>query len=150
MAGEIVTLRMEGLADLQEKLTQLPPRAAKRALRVGLLAAAEIWRREMETRVIHGWHHFRGKAGSAQAPVFGYLSQNISVQARITNDLAGEIFVGPMKKGFWARFLEFGTRKMAARPFIVPSFEARKNDVLEEFAIETRAALEAEGLKLNR
>ncbi|KVR97201.1 hypothetical protein WK28_09455 [Burkholderia vietnamiensis] len=35
------------------------------------------------------------------------------------------------KKAWYARLLEFGTSKMAARPFIRPSFEAKKTEAGE-------------------
>jgi len=38
---------------------------------------------------------------------------------------------------YW-RFVEFGTAKMAARPFMRPAFEAKKGDALE--AIKGRLA----------
>lgn len=141
--NEIV--KLTGFDDLERKLEELPARAAREALRNGLKAGGEIWREEMAGRVRQGWHHGRGK----NAPrVFGYLSQHIIARTQMEGDLAGKVDVGPERGGFWARFLEFGTRKMAAFPFIRVSFESRKNDVLQKFKDETRAAIERAGMKL--
>lgn len=141
-----IEIKLTGFDELQRKLEELPPRAAKQALRTGLLAGGEIWRREMEATVRQGWHHFRKHKGASE---YGVLARNIGTSARITSDLAGSIAIGPRKKGFWALFLEFGTRKMPAFPFIRRAFETRKQDVLEEFAIETKAAVERAGMKLD-
>lgn len=48
---------------------------------------------------------------------------------------------GPL---FYARFLEFGTSKMTAKPFLTPAFEAQKGGMAEQFKTElTRAIDEA-------
>ena len=141
----IVEVKITGLAELEEKLERLPIRVSRRILRTGLLAAAFVWVREMEARARQGWHHGQGKGAGKQ---FGVLAKNIVTRATVKSDLEGSVGVGPAKGAFWSKFLEFGTSKMQAFPFIRAAFEARKQDVLEEFAIETKAAIEREGMKL--
>lgn len=43
----------------------------------------------------------------------------------------GEVFIGPSQQGpaFRAHFLEFGTSKMSARPFMRPTFESNKRQI---------------------
>ena len=42
--------------------------------------------------------------------------------------------VGPDVEHFYAQFLEFGTSKFAARPFLRPAWDATKDQVLADFS----------------
>lgn len=46
---------------------------------------------------------------------------------------------------FWGRFLEFGTRKMSAKPWFGPAFRAAGPEALEIIKAELRAALRKAG-----
>lgn len=52
------------------------------------------------------------------------------------------VHVGPTRRGFVARFLEFGTSKMSARPFIRPSLERSRARVLSAFNASVTLQLE--------
>lgn len=158
MGGRVVEVEVEvaGLSELQEKLEQLPRRAAQAVIKTGLLAAGEIWRREMEARAHRGWHHGKGKDAAKKG--YGVLAQNIVVKARATTELSGSVQVGPGSNAFWSLELEFGRRGgtsnrgrrypgMQPYPFVRISYESRAQDVLEEFVIETKAALDRAGLR---
>jgi HK97 gp10 family phage protein len=140
-----ITLKVEGLKELQQKLDELPLKLARRILRRALGAAANVWKREMELRAPRIAQALYG------APE-GYLAAHIGLRVSIRGDeLSGTAAVGPTKDAYplripkrggrgstvtvamVARFLEFGTRKMAAKPFIRQSFEAKKDDALEQF-----------------
>ncbi|HZP33967.1 MAG TPA: HK97-gp10 family putative phage morphogenesis protein [Candidatus Acidoferrales bacterium] len=144
----VTEFEVTGFDELQAKLNDLPLRASRRILRYGLLAAVEIWRREMEATARRGIHVFR-VAGKPVDKVFGYVAGHIGVKAKVNSDLEGSASVGPVKKGFWSMFMEFGTHRMGAMPFIRQAFESRQADVLEEFKIEISAALDREGMKLS-
>lgn len=52
------------------------------------------------------------------------------------------IDIGPGKKTAWrAKFLEFGTTKMSAKPFVDPSFQENANEALQAIAAELRRGL---------
>lgn len=42
---------------------------------------------------------------------------------------------------YWWRFLEFGTEKMQAKPFLVPAFESKKDEALDVIARELDAGI---------
>ncbi len=95
-------------------------------------AGAEIIRAEIEAR----------------APVdTGNLKRNI-IATEPEEGPDGTIFssVGPKSgdKGdpFYAKFIEFGTVKMRARPFIEPAFLAKRRDAMEAMAEVMKEALE--------
>lgn len=156
MAGRnTVEVKLSGFAELQQKLEHLPPAASRRILRRSVVAAVKPWRDEMIARVRRGFHHWTrkqsryGKQKAFRAPVFGFLAKNIRISARVNKDLEATVAVGPARLGFWARFLEFGTTKMRAFPFIRPAYEVRKQEVLDELGKQLKEGLEREGLKLS-
>jgi HK97 gp10 family phage protein len=62
----------------------------------------------------------------------GNLKRNIAVsEIQIDSDGAEYVDVGPTKgKAFYAKFLEFSTTKMKARPFVEPAFIAKRKEAL--------------------
>ncbi len=48
------------------------------------------------------------------------------------------IDIGPAKKDFYGRFLEFGTVKMSARPFLRPALDTKKKEVKAKFIEEVK------------
>jgi HK97 gp10 family phage protein len=160
--AEIVKVKISGLSELQEKLERLPIKASKKIIRRSLLVAARIWLEEMKGRVRRGPHHFKGGND-----LFGVIAKTLGIRLRVTSDLSGSAVVGVPKKVFWASFVEFGTKvrfrgkksggkrsggttgAMPAFPFARPSFEAKKQEVLDKFKADLKLALEEEGLKLD-
>lgn len=55
----------------------------------------------------------------------------------------GKILIGPSRQGpaFRAHFVEFGTSKMRAKPFLRPTFEQEKDTVQKIMADEIRKGL---------
>lgn len=80
------------------------------------------------------------KVLEAAAPVrVGTLKANI-----ITSDIVdGKVMIGtkPTGDGFYGFFLEYGTSKMAARPWARPAFEQNRNRIKEIMAAELRRGL---------
>jgi len=56
----------------------------------------------------------------------------------------GEAYVGVSWRGdaYYGRFLEFGTSRMPARPFLRPAFDARSNEALGIFMDRLRENIE--------
>ena len=145
--AEVVSVKVTGLAELQKNLEQIPPKIAKGVLRRGLAAGARVFQNEMKIRA---------------ARATGFLIEHIAIRVRARgDDLQGIALVGPTKSDYprrnaerggkgrtisaatVARFLEFGTSKMKARPFIRQSFETKKNAALDAFVDAAKAAFEA-------
>ena len=127
MAGEVV--RIEGLDELKRKLAEVPKAMRKRVLRNALAAGArevrDVAKRNAPVMTL-------GTSLSAPYRKPGTVKQAIRVRTSKADRRAGDVgvFVNvkPAKAGqrgarnpndpFYWRFLEFGTRKMAARPFL--------------------------------
>lgn len=125
-------LKLTGFKELADAMRELGPRVAKNTLRRAVSAAATEVRNEARNR----------------APVdTGEMRRDIMVKRE--RDTKGEmsakysVFVLTGKKSrikgmrrnvdrnsFYWRFMEFGTSKMAAKPFMRPAYEAKKEDAV--------------------
>lgn len=129
----MIEVRVRGLPDLKAALLGLTPALRRRAIRNALSAAARVVRDEARRVVPVLQPALRSPY---RRP--GTLKRAISVRpskiARRAGDIGVFVNVRPAKRGlrgakvptdpFYWRFVEFGTRKMAARPFLQPA--ARK------------------------
>ena len=127
MAGEVV--RIEGLDELKRKLAEVPKAMRKRVLRTALAAGArevrDVAKRNAPVMTL-------GTSLKAPYRKPGTVKQAIRVRTSKADRRAGDVgvFVNvrPAKSGqrgaknpndpFYWRFLEFGTKKMPARPFL--------------------------------
>lgn len=124
-----------GLKELQAALKALPANIARNVLRGAVNAGATVIREEAKARA----PRYSGPPIKGQPPP-GTLKRAL-YQKQIREKSSAVLqtfFVGvrqgrsakKTKKGsidaWYARFLEFGTSKMAARPFMRPAFEAKK------------------------
>lgn len=69
-----------------------------------------------------------------------HMADNIIVSE--VKSKTNKVEIGPVRDFFYAYFLEFGTRKMAARPFAFPAFEESKNGALKAIADVIRKEIE--------
>jgi len=122
-----VTMQIEGLSELMEKLRQLGPRLARNGLRAAVSAGAQVIRREVKARAPRDSgvlnraiyiKQIREKSSPTQ--------QTFYVGAR-----AGKRYQRKNLDAYYWRFLEFGTVKMQARPFLRPAFESKKVEAAE-------------------
>jgi HK97 gp10 family phage protein len=112
---------------------------AKRA-DVGAYKAGMILRNAMVQKILQfgGWSgrvygsHQASAPGEPPHNKTGNLARSIS----IIREKTGVIFVVVRAK--YAKALEFGTRKMAARPFATPSYEEKKDEMQEAFMKEVK------------
>lgn len=108
-----------------QALTDVLDRAAlggsESALRKGAAAGATIFYREIKVRAMPYY-----RTGTLEASILVTYIPEESVPGKLAT-----YAVTFNKKAWYARLLEFGTSKMAARPFIRPSFEAKKTEAGE-------------------
>lgn len=149
-----VTVEIKGLEELQKALEELPRKVATKGMRAALKDGAEPIREAMVANAPKhtGFlsEHFGTKisirrdelAGSAfigpQGKVDYPLDENGTY--RIVKDESGKIIakVGKKAVATVARFLEFGTSKMAAHPFMTISFESMKSVALDRIIARLR------------
>lgn len=115
-------IKLEGMPELLRQLERLGAEA-EQVKKDTLLAGAEVVQ----------------QAASEKAPRdTGKLAENIVI-SDIKED--GTVDIGPDRDRFYGLFLEFGTTKMSARPFLQPAFEENKDQVQEKMADVIRREL---------
>jgi len=159
MADEL-QIRLDGIDELVRALRDMPAKIRRKAVRAALRKAAAVIRADAKARtpVLQQRTPFRTP---------GTVRRRISVRSSKFARQAGDegVFVGvkplrgtadtrrygkassrnPNDPYYW-RFLEFGTRKMIARPFLGPAARAKGEEAVRMFLRESLPAIE----KLNR
>lgn len=72
----------------------------------------------------------------------GTLKKSIETSRVKTKGIAKHVEVGPGKEGYYGKFVEFGTVKMRANPFMARGYENSKDKVVDKIAEELRKGLE--------
>lgn len=164
MAGN-TTVEVEGLGELLRRLEALPKEIAGKnggPVRRALGRAARLVRDEvranapkrtgkLEANVIAARVRDDRPPGVSERFVVSVRGRKARYADTRENRRAGRVGQTYQRDGeaFYWKFIEFGTAKMAARPFIQPSFAARAADALDEFTKALGADLEKIVRKLN-
>lgn len=128
---------IKGLEQLISKLNNLPEKLEKKVIRAAVRKGAILVRNKAREKV----------------PVkTGTLKKSIKIRSnRVANGIIS-FKIGPTndkKKGtdvFYGRFIEFGTSKMAAKPFMRPALDESETEVLNVVIDNIKSKLE-EGTK---
>ena len=117
-----VEVTLEGTDELIAGLYKLGERIAKAAESRALKEGGEILRQEMYGRAPEG--------------ETGKLKESITVsRVKSKDDGVRYVEVGPSKETAWrAKFIEYGTVKMRAKPFMAPAVEAKRKEVYAKIA----------------
>lgn len=142
--ADTVTISIKGLDQLQDKLNRLPPEASRRALKNGLRPAGQIFQKRLQSL-----------AGITGKYSTGWMAKHITLRVNTNNLDQGSVKVGFDRKqrtvegkktntnaAYEAIYAEFGTVHEPARPFIRPTFESKKGEVLNTFIEKLREALD--------
>lgn len=143
----MVEVKFHGLKDIERALQELPRRVDRRILNEGLLDGARLVRDEARAKApVLREEHSRRRPGVLRRAIQAIRVRPQGYAATVL------VRVRPLSKGaiarfkkkaiargmknvngadnpndpFYWRFVEFGTSKMSARPFLRPAFEAKK------------------------
>lgn len=110
-----MSMKFEGLKELQKALGQLENKATSEMIqKEAVIRGAEVLKEEVINK----------------APKkTGKLKESIT----ITSVENGKVSVHT-GEAFYSHFLEFGTTKVAAKPFMEPAFNAKKEEIQEAMA----------------
>lgn len=151
------TVEVKGLRELREALLQLPRKLDRPILNQALRAGARLMVLEARSRVavLHGVvkknifaRAIRPEPRMAATVIFAVRKLTVK---QIIKRKAFNIKRGLARYAsdpFYWRFLEFGTSKMAARPFMRPAFEAKKVAAVAAFSTVMGPRIEKEAVKL--
>jgi len=137
----MIGAKVTGIPDLKAALAGIVPKLRRQALRNALAAGARVVRDDARRRapvLQPTLSEPRRKPGTVRKAI----SVRTSKTARRAGDVGVFVNVRPAKSGqrgakspndpFYWRWLEFGSRKMTARPFLQPA-TARLMDALQKF-----------------
>ena len=160
--AKVQTVHIEGLAELDRALRELPVRIANRGLRTSVYAGAKVIRDEARARAPKAAQSLGPKQpppGTLKRSVIMKHIRELSSGGRQTFYVMvrhGKKYQKQGKRGtlsqdawYW-RFLEFGTRKMAARPFLRPALESRRTQAVGAIKERLRQRIEIEATALKR
>lgn len=134
--------KVEGLDDLLKKLDRLPENLEKNVLRGAIRASATPIVKDAKARVpVLQTPDARRVAGALRRSIHAR-----SVQMK-NGRLTGGVTAGGSDKSagkkdtYYARFVEFGTAKMQARPFLRPAIDHQTGAATEAFGTYIRDRL---------
>ena len=128
-----------GLRELEAALKSLPDRIARNVLRGAVAAGAAVVRQEARDLAP------KSEGPQPEGHVSGTLKRAIyQKQIRERSSLLQQTFFVGVRRGrsakssakgvidaWYAHFVEFGTSKMSARPFMRPAFEGKKRSAVD-------------------
>ena len=127
-------VRLEGFAELAAAMRELGQRAAKNALRRAVSSGAVLVRNEaranapVDTGEMKKDIQVKREKDQRDGPLSAKYS--VFVRSGKKSRLAGS-GRNVDKDSFYWKFIEYGTSKMAAQPFMRPAFEAKKEDAVQ-------------------
>lgn len=125
----MANMKVQGMEELLANLQQLGTKAAKvenKALKEGGKIVAEAMRQNVNV------------SGKNQK----HIRDDIQVSNVKGKDGAKHVEVGPGKETNWrAKFLEFGTSKMSARPFMEPASAEAQDKVISKMTEVVKGGL---------
>lgn len=131
--------QVQGLEGVLAALRALPPEVAGKnggPVRAALFQGAKIIREEAKRLAPR-------KTGKLVANVVMVRDRNPKQSG------ANERYqVGVRGKAFYGKFHEFGTVKMAAKPFLRPAFETKKQEALEKIVATLKTGIDKAAAKV--
>lgn len=156
-----MTIEVQGLKELQRYLHQLPQEIQKRPLRSAVAAGAKV----ISDAAINNAP--QGETGNLRKSIYRYRSRSQSATGKETflvgvrkgkakfKDNARNRRLGRVGKtyqtqgeAYYWRFVEFGTSKLSARPFLRPAFERNKEEAVKVMKDRLRRSIEQQAKKL--
>ena len=147
------TISITGLADLEKRLLDFPDKVVRNILAGAIRAGAVVIQGEARSIAPESAEaHYLGKKGRKSYTLIqpGELKRKgikVRQAPRKSRTQPVEYWVYVSKRNWYWKFLEFGTSKMSARPFMRPGFEAKKTEAVERIREYLSARIDKEAAK---
>lgn len=127
----MVTVEIKGLKELHDSLKMFGKEMEYKVIASGTYRGALLLKNHAISRApMHPWPHKVSGIEGKVAP--GHLRRNIIIR-KIKLSGYTRYIVTVRAKAFYAKFLEFGTSKMAAKPFMRPAFDLNAERAISVF-----------------
>lgn len=132
--------RVEGLDELMHKLKALPDDLGKNPLDQAMRKGARLWVNAAKANL-------SGRSRGVKNSRTGNIRLADSIALRKDSDPKSNGFdaryeVGYRAKAFWGAFVELGTEKQTAAPFLRPAFDENERQIVDTIAAELRSSIE--------
>lgn len=134
--------QLEGVKELTSKITELGAKFAATQLRASVKTALQEAEHVARTRIPVGDTAHRTYRGRIVSP--GYALSTLHIETKL-DKRAGSVtaLLGVGREAFYAvQFLELGTAKTPAQPWLLPAFIESKDAMLQGLADEMRKRVE--------
>ena len=123
--------QLTGAKELEKVLRQMPRKVGISVLQSALRQGANIVKKEAIARAPMAHKVYLSPKVVFKKKKYGHLKDNIRVTATRHRGGAAQMTIHN-GRAFWGMFLEFGTSKMGARPWLTPAFEATHQQALDK------------------
>jgi HK97 gp10 family phage protein len=140
-----VTVQIVGLKGVEEALSQAGPKLAKRAMRKALEAGGKVFvARAKERAPILKKQTPHRKPGDLRDAIMQDIKLSPKQEfGRARVGLKHDKEKGNQSPGVYGLFVEFGTRHMAAQPYMRPAYDEAKDTAESVFTEEIRKGVDS-------
>jgi HK97 gp10 family phage protein len=133
---------LEGTAALSKQLAELGKAVSGRVLKAAVTEAMMPTYVDALGRVPVGSRSHRTYKGRTVEP--GFAQMNVRLKTWVPKDKsAATAMVGVSPEAYYVlQFIELGTSKLPAAPWLLPAFEANKDEAVQRIAREFRTRIE--------
>lgn len=141
----MVTVDVTGVAEVKKMFNKLSEEVGVKVSRDALRASAKIIQKEAKDRFNTNWNNRTGNLEASiqvvkrrvvdgekltkYTPVYSVMSKRLYRTKTYTDSNGNKTRVkGLVADGWYAGFLEYGTSKLAAKPFLLPAAESKKDE----------------------
>jgi len=140
MAIETIRFDLGGVSEMENALKLLPARVAERELIRAARAGSQVVRKAVKAAAPRsGQTPEQRSRRTSSGKNYGALANNIRVTTRTKGKRHSVEVAIHTGNAFWGMFLEFGTSRMAPRPFFAPAWDKSRDAALAAVA-ETLAS----------
>jgi len=135
-------MQLTGFKELAVALRELPERVARNGLRAAVNAGSTVIKKEVISKAPEDTgalkdniyqKQVREQSGPMRQTFYVGVRKGVAKYANTAANRragkAGKVYKDAGTTFYW-RFLEFGTSKLAAHPFVRPAFESKKEDAV--------------------